>query len=305
VCGACSDRESTCTFESLPGVTRTAALKSEISQLRANSNELLELYWQLRSGSASDAWQIVEQIRSGERLVNLPPLADANHESVSQPPPRQSRAVDALDTATSGGIRKSHQPTIPSSSTRTQNPTKYAVDRGPISGRSFGKSAVRDVPMEYQSTPSEAGKIESPLPPPFEEFDFDTAVYNDETDALLHYSLQANLETIQKGFEVQQACMSETFFCHDWDTFDILIEWLKQDLVAPPTSSILCELAAVAVVAGQYVRDSFEPGLLSHWYGRSDLRSIPVKTDRANIVQILPVSGLTAVWRSIPQAPSR
>jgi hypothetical protein len=278
VCGACADRESTCTFESLPGVTRTAALKSEISQLRANSNELLELYWQLKSGSPSDAWQIVEQIRSGERLVNLPPLTDAGQESASQPPPKPSRAVDALDTATSSGIKKSHQPTIPLSSTRSQGSIKHALDRGLISGRSFGKSAVRDDPMEYQSTPSEPGKIESSLPTPFEEFDFDTAIYSDETDALLHYSLRANLETIQKGFEVQQACMSETFFCHDRDTFEILIEWLRQDLAAPPTSSILCELAAVAVVAGQYVRDSFEPGLLSHWYGRSNFWSIPVIT---------------------------
>jgi hypothetical protein len=309
VCGACVDRESTCAFESLPGVTRTAALKSEISQLRANSNELLELYWQLRNGSASDAWQLVEQIRSGERLVNLPPLADAGQESPSQPPPRPYRVVDALDTATSSGIRKSNQSMIPSSSRRTQSPAKHAVDRGPTSGRSFGKSAIKDAPIEAQSPftePTEPENIGSPLPRPFEEFDFDTAMYDGEADSLLHVSLQANLESIQRGFEVQQACMSETFFCHDLDTFEILIAWLKQDLAAPPTSSILCELCAVAIVAGQYVRDLFEPGLLSHWYGELDFRRIiPVKKIRADIVQILPVSALTAAWRSIPQAPSR
>jgi hypothetical protein len=32
---------------------------------------------------------------------------------------------------------------------------------------------------------------------------------------------------------------------------------------------MLCEMCAVAVTSGQYVRDLIEPGVLDYWYGKS------------------------------------
>jgi hypothetical protein len=56
--------------------------------------------------------------------------------------------------------------------------------------------------------------------------------------------------------------------------FESLISCLKQANLDPLGSSILCEICAVAVVAGQYVRDSLEPGLLDRWYSRSEFRKV-------------------------------
>lgn len=269
MCGACTDRESTCIFESLPGITRTAALKSEISQLKTNSNDLLEMYWQLKSGSSSDAWRLVEQIRSGERLVNLPPLAESSRDAAERPPSKPSKNVDALDTATSSQASKSQRPTMsPSSSRRGQSMTPYLVEDESVSGLSFAESATRDAQLDACLTagPENMG---SPRFQSFEEFVCEDATYGEDSYSTLHHSLQANLSAIQEGFEVQQACMSESFFCHDYDTFESLVAWLRHDQTIPLTSSMLCEMCAVAIVAGQYVRDSFEPGVLQLWHGRS------------------------------------
>ena len=111
----------------------------------------------------------------------------------------------------------------------------------------------------------------SPLVPPYRlstDFEVSSFTYDEDDDELLQKSLQANLSTIQQGFKVQQSCMSEIFFCYNQKTFDELIACLKHDQTEPQTSAVLCELCAVAIVAGQYVQDWIKPGLLDHWYGR-------------------------------------
>jgi hypothetical protein len=108
VCGACVHRNSTCTFQSLPGLTRTAALKFEVAQLRMDTNNLLELYRQLRDGSAVDAWNLVEKIRSGEAPIDVPRRLDAAQGSICKPSPRPTGLVEALDPAINRYISTGH-----------------------------------------------------------------------------------------------------------------------------------------------------------------------------------------------------
>lgn len=163
-----------------------------------------------------------------------------------------------------------------------------------------------DPRLDGQFTAAGSGMAESPFLQPFQEYDFTTAMYGEDSDLMLQHSLQANLGTIQEGFKVQQSCMSETFFCHDLETFGSLIASLKQDPTAPLTSSVLCEISAVAIVAGQYMRDSFEEGVLQYWYGRSGVerRKFDGST-RPDLFQIRPASALTFAWRWIQRAPSK
>jgi hypothetical protein len=156
------------------------------------------------------------------------------------------------------------------SSNRIRSPAPYASGRTSLSGHSFAGS-VRGVAEEVRSIATETEQVEGDSYPPFDDFEPGPIAYCDNDDSTLHYSLQANLEAIQEGFKVQQSCMSEIFLCHDQKSFESLLTWLKQDNTTPPTSSVLCELCAVAVVAGRYVQDSFEPGLLGRWYGESSL----------------------------------
>ena len=269
VCGACKHRDSTCTFQSLPGLTRTAALKSEVSQLRADSSNLLGLYRQLRDGSAIDAWNLVEQIRSGEVPIDMPSRVDDTRGSIRKSSSRPSRLVDALDTVTLRPSRRLSQQAMASSPQTSHVAKRYAVSQRP-----FTKVTARETTTDAQSTNPEqwthdsealthpsVGKPKSSIP-----------IYGkDDADALLQLSLQANLVAIQKGFRVQQSCIAEIFSCHSKEAFEKLISCLKQDNFDPLGSSILCEICAVAVVAGQYVRDSLEPGVLDRWYGRSEL----------------------------------
>jgi hypothetical protein len=87
----------------------------------------------------------------------------------------------------------------------------------------------------------------------------------------LQLSLRENLDKIQEGFHMQQSCISEIFFCHSKETFGSLMSCLEQESADPPASSILCEICAVATIAGQYVKEYLRPGLLDQWYSRSDL----------------------------------
>lgn len=91
---------------------------------------------------------------------------------------------------------------------------------------------------------------------------------DEDCDVSLRLSLLANLDKIQEGFQVQQSCISEIFFCHSEETFEMLVLCLKQDFADTPKSAILCEICAVAIIAGQYVQDFLPPRMLVQWYSR-------------------------------------
>jgi len=264
-------RESTCTFPSLPGLTRTAALKSEVSQLRNNSNNLLGLYRQLRDGSAVEAWNLLERIRSGQIPIDTPPRDVVSESIFHKTPSRPSRLVDALDIATNRPSRRSSlaASSFPSGATQKSHVTK----RYPVSRRPFKKTDNKVTAAEAQYTTTEQ-KGDIPLPyQPFELLQHDSGFHGEpHTNATLQLSLRRNLQSIQQGFQVQQSCISEVFFCHSQETFESLILCLKPGYVATPRSSVLCEICAVTIIAGQYVRDSLELGLLDHWYSRSKLQ---------------------------------
>jgi hypothetical protein len=93
--------------------------------------------------------------------------------------------------------------------------------------------------------------------------------HSGNNDASLRHSLQSNMIAIRKGFELQRALLSEFFYCYEPKAFEELFMNLNSDLIIPIASSMLCEMCAVAVTCGQFVRDSIEPGVLDYWYGMS------------------------------------
>ena len=277
-CGACLHRNSTCRFQSLPGLTRTAALKSEVAQLRTNSSNLLELYRQLRDGSAVDAWNLVEKIRSGEVPIDIPPSADVGQGNICRAPFRPSGLVEALDPAVSQRVRRMSQPAI-ASSQGTSLKSRH-TKRCAVSQRNHTKVNGRDAMTEAQY-PAINGRIDEPLP--YKTFGQDIHREQD-SHVSLQISLQRNLDKIQEGFHMQQSCISEIFFCHSEETFGSLMSCLKQECDDPPTSSMLCEICAVATIAGQYVQGSLRPDLLDLWYSRPELQTFSsANNSRADI----------------------
>ena len=273
VCGACMNRDSTtCTFQSPSGLTRTAALKSEVAQLRTNSSNLLELYRQLRDGSAVDAWNLVEKIRSGEVPIDAPPSADAGQGIISRISPRPSGFVEALGPAISQHIRRMSQPATTSSQGTSSK--SHVAKRYAVSQRNHTKANGRDAMKEAQH-PAIDRSIDECLPyQTFGQAKISTPIHRDKDGYVsLQLSLRGNLDKIQEGFHMQQSCISEIFFCHSKETFETLMLCLKQDCADLPNSSILCEICAVATIAGQYVQTSLRPGLLDQWYSRPEFQA--------------------------------
>lgn len=273
-CGACLHRNSTCRFQSLPGLTRTAALKSEVAQLRTNSSNLIELYRQLRDGSAVDAWNLVEKIRSGEVPIDIPPSADVGQGNICRAPPRPSGLVEALDPAISQHARRKSQPAI--ASPQGTSLKHHITKRCALSQRNHTKVNGQDSVTEVQY-PAINGRIDEPLPyKTFGQAEVSASIHREQDSHVsLQISLQENLDKIQEGFHMQQSCISEIFSCHSEETFGSLMSCLKQECDDPPTSSMLCEICAVATIAGQYVQESLRPGLLDQWYSTPELQTFP------------------------------
>lgn len=273
VCGACTQRDSTCAFQSLPGLTRTAALKSEVAQLRTNTSNLLELYRQLRDGSAVDAWNLVEKIRSGEVPIDVPRSADVGNGSICRTSPKPTGLVEALDPAI---IRQSRRMSLPTMASPQDTSSKFHVaKRNAVSQRHFPKANGRGAATEAHHHIVHQ-KIEEPLLNEMSgQAEISTAIHGEEDgDVILRLSLRENLDKIQEGFHMQQSCISEIFFCHSEETFESLMSCLKQDCADTPSRSLLCEICAVATIAGQYVQDSLRPGVLDQWYSRPEFQKI-------------------------------
>lgn len=273
VCGACAQRDSTCAFQSLPGLTRTAALKSEVAQLRTNTSNLLELYRQLRDGSAVDAWNLVEKIRSGEVSIDVPRSADVGHGSICRTSPRPTGLVEALNPAISRQSRRMSLPRM--ASPQGTSSKSHVAKRNAVSRRHFPKANGRGAATEAHHHIVHQ-KIEEPLLDEMSgQAEVSTAIHGEEDgDVILRLSLRENLDKIQEGFHMQQSCISEIFFCHNKETFESLMSCLNQDCADPPTRSLLCEICAVATIAGQYVQDSLRPGVLDQWYSRPEFQKI-------------------------------
>jgi hypothetical protein len=268
-CGACNDKNSQCTFSSLPGLTRTAALKSEISQLKTNNGSLVELYWRLKHGSASDAYAIVEQIRSEERTLDIPSPAGIRQRGAYGLPIEGPESIVApSDTAY---LRSRHQSaTTGASECDAQNNPEDSPD----SFRSLPVSSRMDLKAReshsresaHTATGASVGTSLSQDAWTISRFARD---HGGNGDALLRQSLQSNMTAIRKGFEIQRSLISELFYCYEPKVFEVLFMNLDVDPATPIGKAMLCEMCAVAVTSGQYVRDLIEPGVLDYWYGKS------------------------------------
>lgn len=269
MCGACNDKSSQCTFSSLPGLTRTAALKSEVSQLKTNNGSLIELYWQLKHGSASDAYAIVEQIRSEERILDIPSPAGIRHRGTyGLPTGGLESIVSSSDTA---HLRSRQQSAI----TAPGECDMPNMSEGcPDSCRGVPLSSLADIrsresySQESASTATGSGVGTSLSQESWIGSRF-APLHSGNSDALLQHSLQSNMAAIRKGFELQRALLSEFFYCYEPKAFEELFINLNSGQVTPIASSMLCEMCAVAVTCGQFVRDSIQPGVLDYWYSMS------------------------------------
>ena len=268
MCGACNDKKSRCTFSSLPGLTRTAALKSEVSQLKTNNASLIELYWQLKHGSASDAHAIVEQIRSEERTLDIPSSADVRQRGIYGLTEGPEAIVASSDTAY---IRSRQQSAITGAS---ECDLQNSPEDSPNSSRGFPVSSRMDLKAREShsrdSTYTAGGaSVGTSLSQDAWTGSRFTPDHSGNSDALLRQSLHSNMTAIRKGFEVQRSLISELFYCYEPKVFERLFMNLDVDPATPIGKSMLCEMCAVAVTSGQYVRDLIEPGVLDYWYGKS------------------------------------
>ena len=269
MCGACNDKSSQCTFSSLPGLTRTAALKSEVSQLKTNNGSLIELYWQLKHGSASDAYAIVEQIRSEERILDIPSPAGIRHRGTyGLPTGGLESIVSSSDTA---HLRSRQQSAItapgecdmPNMSEGCQDSCKGVPLSSLADIRSRESYSQQSASTATGSSVGTSLSQESWIGSRF------APLHSGNSDALLQHSLQSNMDAIRKGFELQRALLSEFFYCYEPKAFEELFIDLSSGQTTPIASSMLCEMCAVAVTCGQFVRDSIEPGVLDYWYSMS------------------------------------
>jgi hypothetical protein len=238
-----------------------------------DTNNLLELYRQLRDGSAVDAWNLVEKIRSGEAPIDVPRRLDAAQGSICKPSPRPTGLVEALDPAINRYSRKTSLPAMGSpqgTSSKSHVTKRYAVSQT-NSPKANGRGAATEA-----HRPAVHQKIEEHLPYEMSsQAETSDAIHGEEDcDVVLQRSLRENMNNIQEGFYMQQSCISEIFLCHSKETFETLMSYLKQDCADPPTRSLLCEICAVATIAGQYVQDSLRPGVLDQWYSRPGFQTI-------------------------------
>ena len=264
MCGACNYKNLQCTFSSLPGLTRTAALKSEVSQLKTNNGSLIELYWQLKHGSVSDAYAIVEQIRSEEGALDIQSPAGV----------RQRGTCDSESIASSSGTAHRHSSQQSTIAAPSEFGKPNSSENSPESYRSAPLSFLMDVKAresysQGSSATTTGASVDASLSRPSWAGSRFAPRHNENSDTLLRHSLQSNMDAIRKGFEVQWSKISELFYCYEPKAFEELFENLDRGPEFPISSPILCEICAVAVTAGQYVRDLIEPGVLDYWYGMS------------------------------------
>jgi hypothetical protein len=266
VCGACSDKSSQCTFSSLPGLTRTAALKSEVSQLRTNNGSLIELYWQLKHGSASDAYAIVEQIRSEERILDIPSPAGIRQGGTYGLPTGDSESIASSSNTAYLWSTQQSTDTAPG---ECDMPNRS--EDSPESSRSGALSSFMDVKARESHSRESATTATGASVGTSLSQDSWTGLphHSGSKDALLRHSLQHNMTTIRKGFEIQRSLLSELFFRYEPKAFEELFTNLSRGPESPIASLMLCEMCAVAVTSGQYVRDLIEPEVLDYWYGMS------------------------------------
>lgn len=250
-CGACKEKSTTCTYISLPGLTRSAALRSEVSRLSTRNGSLLELYWQLRHGSASEASSLLEQIRSGRLVPEHSQIPELRPSGVAFTSPSKPPYSDVPDVSL--GIRGSLSGLAAGSSggAASMSPTYTTAPGCPL------LSSALQAKKELNPSCSDSTTHSSPLLP--HRFSFD--------DASVLWTLQANVEKIREGFAIQRMCISEIFYCHNSEDFERLLADLEGSWNALLPRSMLCEVCALAATCGQYVRDAIPPGLIDYWCG--------------------------------------
>jgi hypothetical protein len=197
-------------------------LKSEVSQLKTNNGSLIELYWQLKHGSASDAYAIVEQIRSEARTIDMPSFAGIQQRSAVGLPDPESIASSS-DTAY---LRSRQQSAITGPS---EGDVQNISEDSPDSFRGFPLSSLIDLEVreshtrESTTTATGAGVDTSLSLDSWTSSRF-TPDHSGKSNALLRQSLQSNMIAIRNGFEVQRSLISELFYCYEPKDFEELFK---------------------------------------------------------------------------------
>lgn len=220
MCGSCRERSEPCTWASQPGVTRSAALKSEVSRLSTRNGSLLDLCWQLKHGSASDAWTLVEQIRSGQLMPEISrPSESRRRGTVFASSSRSSRPdlpgvtlsrrksdsdIPSQLPAASSAESASISPTFTTGTSSPTLPVPDLADEGIVAGDTQPHSSVLPAVLQGLEPTLPRSSREPSLSP--------QAVrgvrLSDEESKVLQ-SLQANVDKIRVGLTMQRMCISE------------------------------------------------------------------------------------------------
>lgn len=276
-CLACTDRGVKCTFISPPGVSRTSALKTEVAQLKTSNARLVDLFWQLKHASPSDAQTLIHQIEFQQKAPDLLLPHTSDQDGLHRTP---ANIIGPITLSMPAGHSPRRQLSGPAASCARVSTNKSDVISSsplPLVVQPFVDSASNgaDPRIDVTTHWNEIGpSTEVPLSSPPRGEASSSIARRPETDELLQSSLRSNSGRIREGFAIQRMCISEIFFCHDRDAVESLLKnidvWQSNAMPSP----LFCELCAVAATSGQYVRDLIAPGLLDCWYGKLNLQAL-------------------------------
>ncbi|KAM0713465.1 hypothetical protein Q7P37_010427 [Cladosporium fusiforme] len=269
-----------------------AALKSEVSRLNARNGSLLELYWQLKHGSSTDAWNLVEQIRS-EQLVP----------EISTPPESKHRTTEPTPSNANGGSCASRGTARKRKST---SDVTYTLATSSSEGSASVSPTVST--SEYLPTspvPSEAARdVATSHPPLSRRSSFSLSSIREEYvrdhEARLLRSLRANADKIRVSFAIQRMRISEIFYCHNCEDFERLLSSLYDPENGSCSRSVLCEICAAAATCGLYDLDTFASGLLDYWYDSA--RLLLDDSIEESLVSAIRVSAMLGLYNLLNKA---
>ena len=259
-------------------MTRTAARKSELDDIKASHSRLLELFWQLKTGDALEVGTLVRRIKSDEGILD----GSQSQGLGDRPAPGRlaiiPRSVDDFDSLASERIEEVRTCSNIQDAELTEGcqhlVRSLSRPRFPIHPPQGHITAQPD-----QGSIEMAADLSDQLSLPDSLQATVPLTYGTKYEMHLLRLLRSNFAKIREGFALKRTCISEIFFCHDTFAFDKLFAALHQESELGTRRSVLCEMCAVAATSGQYVRNVLSPGLLDFWYCKLCNSHFHVKLD--------------------------
>jgi hypothetical protein len=262
-------------------MSRLVALKTEHKQLKSSHENLMQLYRQLKQGSASEVSTIIELIKSSDEIPDmsehegrLPRSLDTAHLIADEPGLVDQNAKSHAGCSTSlERDTPSALDLTPESTSFVPCASRYAEPTG-LPSRNYDNDCLGDPPVTKPHA--------IPCRTFYTNAEHESAVgFSLEYEPLLRGLLSSNIAEIRQGFLVLRSWNVDIRKIHDTEQFDSLFSVLCHEEGAYVPRSRLCEICAVAATSGQFERHLLPPGLINYWYGKLPLGVLVSHMDSA------------------------